>query len=458
MTATLLQNISHLVTFDDRDRELRDVDLLVQDRRIAAIGSGLDVPRGAEVIDCSGLLVLPGLVNGHQHLYQVGMRSMPEYERAAILPWLRGLHEATLNWWRHGRFTPESVAAVSRAGMVESLLGGVTTVADQHYVFPGGQSLPYIERTIDAAREVGLRLHAGRGTMTMGASQGGAAPDNACQSMDEVLRHAVELIDTYHDPDPLARIRIDLAPCGVHVDRPELYREFAVLASTRPGVGLHTHLYEVVDTQFCQQRYGVTPWEILLRNGWHHERVWLAHMVDPPHEQIPEFAAAGVGIVHLVAPDLRMGWGLAPLRGYLDAGCKVGFGTTGSASNDGCNQLGDLRVAALAHRMGIDEPWRWPSARELLRMATRGSAECLGRSELGVLEPGKAADIAAWDQRSVDRVGVHDPVAGLVMAGLSDRASLVLVDGQVVVRDGRCTTVDEDEVAASARAASPTRR
>ncbi|MCB0993782.1 MAG: amidohydrolase family protein [Acidimicrobiales bacterium] len=457
MSAILLRDIGHLVTFDDDDRELRGVDLLVVGQRIAAIGRGLAAPHGAEVIDASGMIVLPGLVNGHQHLYQVGMRSMPEYERSSILPWLRGLHEATLNWWRNGWFTPESVAAVSQAGMVESLLGGVTTVADQHYVFPGGQSLPYIEATIDKAIESGLRLHAGRGTMTMGRSQGGAAPDNACQSMDEVLRHAVELIDAYHDPDPLARIRIDLAPCGVHVDHPELYREFAALAATRAGVGLHTHLYEVVDTQFCMDRYGVTPWEVLLRNGWHHERVWLAHMVDPPAEQIPEFAAAGVGIVHLIAPDLRMGWGLAPVRQYLDAGCKVGFGTTGSASNDGCNQLGDLRVAALAHRMGIDEPWRWPSARELLRMATRGSAECLGRRELGVLAPGKAADLAAWDLRTVDRVGVHDPVAGLVLTGLSDRAELVVVDGEVVVREGRCTTLDEDAVAAAARAAAPTR-
>jgi cytosine/adenosine deaminase-related metal-dependent hydrolase len=451
----LLRRIHHLVTCDDDDRELRDVDLLVRDGLVAEIGPGIRAPRGAEVVDARGHLVLPGLVNGHQHLYQVGMRSIAALERATILPWLRGLHELAIEWRRDGYFTPRTIKAVARAGMVESLLGGVTTVADQHYVFPGGVTEPYIEATIEAAQEVGIRLHAGRGTMTMGRSDGGAAPDDACQPLDEVLRHSARLIARHHDPDPLARIRVDLAPCGVHVDRPETFRELAALAAEHPGVGLHTHLYEVVDTEFCRDRYGTTPWRILEENGWARPGAWLAHMVDPPSEEIPEFAAAGVGIVHLIAPDLRMGWGLAPLRPYLDAGCTVGFGTTGSASNDGGNQLGDLRLAALAHRTGEPDPERWPTARELVRIATRGSAACLGRDRLGVLAPGLAADIAAWDLRTVDRVGVHDPVVGLLLAGLSDRTSFVVVGGQVVVRDGRCTTVDEDRVARAARRALP---
>ncbi|MDH3755691.1 MAG: amidohydrolase family protein, partial [Acidimicrobiia bacterium] len=168
-------------------------------------------------------------------------------------------------------------------------------------------------------------------------------------------------------------------------------------------------------------------------------------------------AAVGVGIVHLIAPDLRMGWGLAPLRKYLDAGCKVGFGTTGSASNDGCNELGDLRVAALAHRDMHQPPQTWPSARELLRLATRGSAACLGRHDLGAIAPGMAADLAAWDMTTVDRVGVHDAVVGLVLGGLSDRAELVMVNGDIVVRDGHCTTVDEREVTTKARDAFPVR-
>lgn len=457
MPDTLIHNISHLVTFDDRDRELAGADVLISGQRIAAVGHDLDVDDSVEIIDGSGLLVLPGLINAHQHLYQVGLRSFQELERAPIHPWLTGLHVKTTYLWRQGYYTAESVGAVAKAGMVESLLGGVTTVADQHYVFLEGKTEPFIEAMIEGAIETGIRLHAGRGSMTKGVSSGGVVPNISCQTIDEVLRHSQELIDTYHDPDPLAQIRIDLAPCGVHTDEPEMYQQFAALAAENPGVGLHTHLYEVIDTKYCVDTYGFTPWKFLLENGWDHDGVWLAHMVDPPHEEIVDFAEVGVGIVHLIAPDLRMGWGRAPLRKYLDAGCKVGFGTTGSASNDGCNQLGDLRIAALVHRDMEDPPHTWPSSRELLRLATRGSAACMGRSDLGVIAPGMAADIAAWDMTTVDRVGVHDPVVGLVLGGLSDRAELVLVNGEVVVREGRCTTVDERVIAQEARDAIPIR-
>jgi 8-oxoguanine deaminase len=451
--AVLIRRISHLYTGDDDGREHQGVDVLVEGRTIAAVGRDLAAPPDAEVLDGDGLIVTPGLVNGHQHLYQVGLRALPELERTTIGPWLRGVTHRCLTMWRNGIMDPDGVAAIAAAGMVESLLGGVTTVADQHYFFPGGSTLPFVERTIEAAAEVGLRFHAGRGSITLGREDGGTAPDAVVQRVDEVLKHSYALIERYHDPDPLAMTRIDLAPCGVHADRLELFTEMAALAAVHPGVGLHTHLYEVIDTEFCQRRYGTTPWRILLRHGWHSERVWLAHVVDPPPEEIPEFAAAGVGVVHLIGPDLRMGWGLAPVRAMLEAGVNVGFGTTGSASNDGANLLGDLRVAALAHRSGSDRPLSWLSARELLRMATRGSARCLSRPALGVIAPGFAADLAAWDLTTVDRVGIHDPVAGLIMTGLSDRAHLVLVDGRVVVRDGRCTTVDERAVARRARRA-----
>jgi 8-oxoguanine deaminase len=337
--------------------------------------------------------------------------------------------------------------------MVESLLSGVTTIADQHYIFPGGRGAGYVESIIEAAGEVGIRLHAGRGSMTLGSAHGGTVPDEICQDVDEVLTHAQGLIETYHDPDPFARIRIDLAPCGVHTDRPEMYREFLALADAYPGVGLHTHLYQQFDTRFCLDTHGMTPWQFLGEVGWQRPGVWLAHMVDAPSDEIPEYATAKVGVVHVPAPDLRLGWGLAPIRAYLAAGCTVGFGTTGSASNDGCNQLGDIRLAALAHRTVGGDPAQWPSVRELLRMATRGSADCLSRSRVGQLAPGMAADVAAWSLASIDRVGVHDPVIGLVFTGISDRCETVIVGGEVVVRGGRCTTIDEAKLARAARVA-----
>lgn len=443
----LLKGIAHLVTFDDEDHEFEDVDMLLGDGVVVAIGNHIHPPPNAEVVDASDLLVLPGLVNGHQHLYQVGFRAFPELERVDMGGWLAGLHGRTLDAWKTAQFTPESVGLVATAGMVESLLSGVTTIADQHYIFPGGGSDPYVESIIAGAIEVGVRLHAGRGSMTLGRAHGGSVADEVCQDMSDVLDHAQGLIENHHDSDPLARIRIDLAPCGLHVDRLELYREFADLAAANPGVGLHTHAYQEYDTSFCLEKYKMTPWQLLGEVGWQRPGVWLAHMVDAPHHEIDEFAAAGVGIVHVPAPDLRLGWGLAPIRAYITAGCTVGFGTTGSASNDGCNQLGDIRLAALAHRTTDRDPTLWPSIRELLRLATRGSADCLGRPALGRLTPGSAADVAAWSLSSIDRVGVHDPVAGLVLTGISDRCELVVVAGKIVVRNGKCTTIDEAALA-----------
>jgi len=454
----LLRRIEHLVTFDDTDRELRGVDVLVRGSRIAAIGPdlaerpelGIDGDDDLEVVDGRGRLVLPGLINAHQHLYQVGLRAIPELERAPIRPWLRGVGFRCLLWSNQGRFTPELVGALAAAGLTESLLGGVTTVADQHYFFPAGATEPFIEHTITAAAEVGARFHAGRGTLTLGWPTG-KAHNGSVQSVDEVVRHAEALIAAAHDPGPDAMVRIDLAPCGVHVDRPELFEQFAALAADHDGVRLHTHLYEQIDTEECVGRYGITPWDFLVEHGWAQPRTWIAHVVDPPLSELADFAAAGVSVAHLPAPDLRMGWGFAPVREMLDAGVTVGFGTTGSASNDGANLLGDLRLAALGHRSVIDDPERWLSARELLRMATRGSAACLGRTDLGHVSVGAIADLAAWDLETVDRVGIHDPVLGLLLCGLSSRADLVTVGGRIVVRDGRCVTVDERQVARRAR-------
>jgi len=454
-TRTLLRGLAYVATFDDDQRELKNADILIEGREIAGVGPGLPTDGVARVIDGSGLLAIPGLVNAHQHLYQAAMRALPGLERSLMGSWLAGVGRVSIGWWRDGRFDDELVSAVARAALVESLLGGVTTTADQHYFFPGGRPGGFVEATIEAALDLGVRLHAARGSITMGASHGGTADDVLTESVDDVIRHCAELIGRYHDPGRFARIRVDVAPCGVHVDLPEMFTEAVALAQDHPTVRLHTHLYERVDVDMCEQRYGTTPWRMLERWGWGTDRASFAHMNRPSDEEIREIGAAGPGVVHLIAPDLRLGWGLAPVRGYLDAGARLGFGTTGSSSNDGSNVLGDLRVALLAHRIGERDPERWPTARELLRAATRGSAECLGRDDLGVIAPGRAADIACFDMTTVDRVGIHDPLVGLLLAGLSDAASLVMVNGEILVEDGRPVRVDAAEVATRARALIP---
>ena len=451
MSRLVLRHVDHLATFDDDGTEHVDCDLVAVDGVITAIGpgaaDGIAPLPGDRVVDGRGLVVLPGLVNAHQHLYQGAFRAVPELERIEILPWLAGLGSRVRAQHAAGRFGPDAVEAVATAVLTESLLGGQTTVADQHYFHPAGPTEPYVEATIAAAAGLGMRLTAARGTLTLGPEP------SVLQDVDEVVRHCAELIATHHDPAPGSMVRVALAPCGVHADRPELFDELAALAADHPGVRLHTHLYEVVDTDACRELYGTSPWEFLVEHGWAGPQTWLAHVCDVPLDELPEMAAAGVSVAHLVAPDLRMGWGLAPLRAMFDAGLTVGFGTTGSSSNDGANLLGDLRLAALAHRSTDADPMRWPSARELLGAATRGSALCLGRPELGRLVVGARCDLAGWDMHAVDRVGVHDPMAGLVLTGLGSRADLVAVEGQVLVEDGEPVAFDPDEIAARAREA-----
>ena len=451
MSRLVLRHADHLATFDADGTEHRDCDLIAVDGVVTAIGPGVAdevAPEpGDRVVDARGHVVLPGLVNAHQHLYQGAFRAVPELERIEILPWLAGLGARVRTALAEGRFGPGAVEAVAAAVLAESLLGGQTTVADQHYFHPAGRTQPYVESTIAAATGLGVRLTAARGTLTLGPEP------SVLQDVDEVVRHCAELIDAHHDPSPAAMVQVALAPCGVHADRPELFDELAALAADRPGVRLHTHLYEVVDTDACRALYGTSPWEFLVEHGWAGPQTWLAHVCDVPVAELPDMAAAGVAVAHLVAPDLRMGWGLAPLRAMWDAGVTVGFGTTGSASNDGANLLGDLRLAALAHRSSHADPQRWPTARELLGAATRGSAACLGRPELGSLQVGAAADLAAWDLTTVDRVGVHDPVAGLVLTGLGSQASLVAVGGRVLVERRSPVGWDPDAVAAHAREA-----
>lgn len=443
-----MAGFDYLACFDDGAAELPDGDVVVNGSTIEAVGRGLDRSGVDRVVDCRGLIGIPGLINSHQHLYQGACRAVPQLERAPIGPWLQQLGALVKSWYQAGAFDPTVVEAVAAAVLTESVLSGVTTVADQHYFFPRGRSLPYVEATVAAASSVGVRIHACRGTLTKG-------PDpEVVQTVDEVVEHSRRLIERFHDPEAGAAVRVALAPCGAHVDEPELFDALAALAADHEGVRLHTHLYEKVDATACREIYGCTPWEMLSAHGWAQPRTWLAHVVDPPASEIGEMAAAGVSVSHLVAPDLRMGWGPAPLRSFLDAGVTVGFGTTGSASNDGANLLGDLRLAALAHRSSHpDEPGKWPTARELIGMATRGSADCLGRPDLGRIAPGFQADLAAWDLRGVDRVGVRDPVAGLLLTGISARATLVMVGGRLVVDGGQLVGADEASVSARARAA-----
>jgi 8-oxoguanine deaminase len=438
--STLLIKGARLVaTMDDEGRELSDCDILVDGPAIARVGSSIDA-RADDTIDARGCVVIPGLVNTHNHIFQGLYKAIPQVQQATFPEWIGYL----AGLWLRRPFPPEAVQAAAMAAFGEMLLTGCTTASDQHYVFLPGQPPEFIDREIEAARSAGIRFHPARGCMSLGRSRGGLVPDEFAQPEAVILQHASDLIAKHHDATPYSMLRIVLAPTGIYSDTERVYREMRNLARAHPGVHCHTHLYELKDEQFSIEKYGLRPLEFMERVGWVGPQVLFYHVVNPRQEEIRRLGESGSFVSHCVAPDMRMGYGLCPVRELLDAGANVCFGTTGPAANDGCDVLGDLRLCLLAHRLRFPEPARWVTAREVLRMATRNGARGLGRDDAGSIEPGKTADLAIYNLDRIDMAGHHDPLAALLFMGACHFTKVTVVNGRVVARDGRILTFDQE--------------
>ncbi len=383
----------------------------------------------------AGKVVLPGLVNTHHHLPQVLTRNVPRVQQAPLFAWLTGLYDVWRGW------DEAAVDAAAQVGLGELLLTGCTTTTDHLYLFPRGQER-LIDAEIGAARALGIRFHPTRGSMSRGQSQGGLPPDDVCQDEQTILQDSERLVREYHDPRPRAMTRIALAPCAPFSVSDDLMRRTAALARGR-SVRLHTHLAETLDEErYCLEVYGCRPVEYLRRLGWLGSDVWLAHCVHLSAEEVALFAETGTGVAHCPSSNLRLGSGLAPVRALLDAGAPVGLGVDGSASNDTSNMLAEARQALLAHRPGAP-PEHWLTARDVLWMATRGGARCLGRDDVGSLEPGKAADVILVETRRLSYAGAgSDILAALVFSPFPEPVDTVIVNGRVVVEAGQLVGVD----------------
>lgn len=435
---TLIHDARLVVPMDAARRRIPGGYVVIEDDRVAQVGAP-PVPDRLEAdrrIDARGRVVLPGLVNTHHHLPQVLTRCVPRVQQAPLFRWLTELYPV----WRG--FDEASVEAAALAGLGELLLTGATTTTDHLYLFPAGQQR-LIDAEIRAARTLGIRFQPTRGSMSVGQSRGGLPPDDVCQDEAAILADARRLLDEYHDPRPRAMLRIGLAPCAPFSVSEELMRATAELARER-GVRLHTHLAETLDEErYCLERYGCRPVEFLRRLGWLGPDVWLAHCVHLNQEEVALFGATRTGVAHCPSSNYRLGSGLAPVRALLDAGAPVGLGVDGSASNDTSNLLAEARQALLAHRRDPD-PARWLSAEDVLWMATRGGAACLGRDDIGSLEPGKAADVILVDTTRLSHAGAgSDPLAALVFAPFPQPVDLAIVNGRVCVEGGRLVGVDE---------------
>lgn len=434
MTTLLIKHALVLVTMDEARREIPDGALFVRDHVIEAVGPTRDLPSDAdEVIDLSGHVVLPGLVNTHHHMYQSLTRVIGDGQNKELFGWLRSLYPI----W--ARLTGEAVYVSAKLAAAELILSGCTTSSDHLYIFPNDVTL---DDEIRGVQETGLRFHATRGSMSVGESKGGLPPDRVVERENDILADSQRVIETYHDNSRYAMLRIALAPCSPFSVSRDLMRASAELARSYPGVRLHTHLAETEsDVAYSVQMFGLKPGEYAEEVGWVGEDVWHAHCVHLTDEALDRFGQTGTGVAHCPASNARLASGIARVREMLRRGVPVGLGVDGSASNDSGHLLNEARMALLMQRALTQDP-EVMTARQALELATLGGARVLGRDDIGALKPGMAADFVAYDLRQLPFAGAwHDPVAALLFC-TSVNVSLSVINGRVIVRDGRLTTLE----------------
>jgi len=444
MGTLLVRDAAMLVTMDEARREIAGGGFFARDGLIVAVGTGDSLPDTADdVLDASGQIVLPGLVNCHHHLDQVLTRNIPAGQNAELFDWLRAHYRV---WARR---SPAASRTATLVGLAELALSGCTTAFDHAYFFQNGCR---VDDQIAAAAEIGVRFMVSRGSMSLGESKGGLPPESCVEQEDDILADCERVIGRYHDTSHGAMLRIVLAPCSPFSVTDRLMRESAKLARAH-GVRLHTHLCETADEQaYTLEKHGVRPVAYMADLGWVDNDVWFAHAVKVNDAEVSLFARTGTGVCHCPTSNMRLASGIAPLRKYLDAGVRVGLGVDGSASNDGGHLLAEARQAMLLARLKLAvEPEAariWTGARDVLEVATRGGAAVLGRDDIGALQAGKCADFFTLDLDAIGYAGgLSDPVAAIVFCA-PRTVRHCWVHGRPVVTDGRVVTIDMEAVVA----------
>ncbi|HRQ31667.1 MAG TPA: 8-oxoguanine deaminase [Anaerolineales bacterium] len=454
MSSLLVKN-AHLIVMDDRNTEFSDGGLFIENGFIKQVGQTSSLPREAdEILDLKGHVLLPGLVNTHHHFHQTLTRAVPAAQDANLFNWLATLYPI----W--AKIQPDDIFTSTQTALAELALSGCTTASDHLYLYPNGSKL---DDEIAAAEEVGLRLHASRGSMSLGESKGGLPPDSVVDDEDSILKDSLRLIQKYHDPKPGSMVQIVLAPCSPFSVTSDLMKQSAKLAREY-GVYLHTHLAETEDEeQFCLEKFGHRPVGYMQEVDWVGDDVWFAHAVRVNDEEIKVFAKHNCGVAHCPTSNMRLASGIAPIKEYRKAGVNVGLGVDGSASNDGSHLLAEVRNAMLLSRVkegitgfsaspraersdsGDEAPpaeRKLMTAREALYLGTRGGAAVLGRKDIGSLEVGKCADFFAVNLNKLGFAGMHDPVSAIVF-GQPVNADYTIVGGKFIVKEGQLVTVDE---------------
>jgi cytosine/adenosine deaminase-related metal-dependent hydrolase len=443
MTTLLVKNADVVVTMDHHRREISTGGLFIRDGFIEQVGPSAELPETAdEILDLSGHIILPGLINTHHHFYQTLTRAVPAAQDANLFGWLTTLYPI---WAGIG---PEEIFTSTQTALAELALSGCTTASDHLYIFPNGSRL---DDEIEAAREIGVRLHASRGSMSLGESKGGLPPDRVVEDEDFILQDSIRLAQLYHDNKPGSMTQIVLAPCSPFSVTTDLMRESAKLAREY-SLNLHTHLAETEDENaFCLESFGHQPVAYMESVDWIGEDVWFAHSVHVNSDEIALYARTGCGVAHCPTSNMRLASGIAPILEMLTSGVKVGLGVDGSASNDSSHMLAEARMAMLLSRVGagvagaslsVKDSAPIMTARQALELATLGGASVLGREDIGSLQEGKCADFFAVDLNGLDFAGaLHDPVAALVFCS-PVKSAYTVVGGKYVVKAGQLVTLD----------------
>jgi len=442
MSSILIKNVKEIVTMDSERTRLKGYSLLIEDNKISKIAGDIKFP-AEEIIDGSDYFLYPGLINTHHHFYQTLTRNIPQAQNVELFKWLKYLYPI----W--SRLTPEAVYYSSLVAMGELLKTGCTTAVDQFYVFPKRQPKELVDREFRAAQEIGIRFHGSRGSMSLSEKDGGLPPDSVVQTEEEILADSQRVIEKFHDYKPFAMQRVVLAPCSPFSVTENLLKESIKLARNYK-VGSHTHLAETKDEdEFCQETFGSRPLEYMKRVGWLGDDVWFAHCVHLNEKEINLLAETGTGVAHCPVSNQKLASGTANIPYMLKKKVPVGLAVDGSASNDSSNMIAELKAAFLMHRLIYGIPGI--SAEEVLAIATNGGSDVLNQPEVGSIEEGKAADMFLINTKRLGLAGgLSDSVSTLVTSGDSQIVDITIVNGKIVVCDGRLVNIDEDKVAEKA--------
>lgn len=441
MPKILIKNIKEIITMNDKRERIKNADILIDDGKILEMGRGLNIDKNDadRVINGRDYFLFPGLINLHHHFYQTLTRNLPDAQQVELFDWLKYLYPI----W--SRLTPDAVYYSTLLAAAELLKTGCTTTSDQFYVFPKSQPKNLLDYEFDAAKEIGIRFHGTRGSMSLSEKDGGLPPDSVVQTDEEIIKDSRRLIEKYHDNDPYAMQRVVLAPCSPFSVTEELMIKSIEIAREY-GVQAHTHLAETKDEEkYVMDRFGMRPLEYMEKLGWIGNDVWYAHGVHLNSEELQKMADTGTGVSHCPVSNMKLSSGTAKVPEMIEKGVPVGLAVDGSASNDSSNMILEMKAGFLLHR--LVHGMMSITAEDILALATNGGRDVLNQPAIGSLEIGKAADMFMISSKRLGYAGgLYDPVSALINTGDTQIVDYTIVNGEIVVENGELTRVDEEEI------------